>query len=304
MGTTLSYLIKCIYDWWDYPSEWSFSILKLLLSKRPDLNAPSLEMTRRFLEDPDVPISWQSWFCPIAVAVGHMVALGATEVIDMLLEAGAKLDLPTHTCFQPLALYAYLTESHDGPGYKYLETHCASFEPLWHPREESVDDGASIPIFQLCRDLRFFSTLAYHTALVLDDKLFGVMKLFIERGAVKNVGVRFISDVLRPMGDGPYNADTQSAIIKRSHILLKLTLQDDNLNPNKPGEICGLFSEIVDQAINNPTGAGRGNIIDPIIAAILLQKGARLETRSRTKEARDHVISQLQRDPYNISFDI
>ncbi|RBR21405.1 uncharacterized protein FIESC28_04942 [Fusarium coffeatum] len=309
VGTTLSYLIKSIYDWGRYPSEWCLPTLKLLLSKRPDLNAPSLETTRRFLErslpgELGVLISWQSWVCPIAVAVGCMVELGTTEVMDILLEAGAKLNLPTHTCFQPLALYAYLSETYDGPGYKYLESNGASFEPLWHYVEESVDDGASIPIFQLCQDLSYFSPDFYDAALLVDDKLFGVVKLFTERGAVKNVGIRFIEDILRPMGEGPYNADTQSTIIKRSHILLKLTLQDDNLNPNKPGEICGLFSEIVDQAINNPTGTQVVNIIDPIIAAMLLQKGARLETRSRTKEARDHVISQLQRDPYNISFDI
>lgn len=305
--TTLSHLIRDIqYQYDHYSTLWGLPILKLLLSKRPDPNSPSLEMTRKFLNDSDIEISWDTFACPIAAAVGCMVSSGTTEVMDLLLEAGAKLDLPTHTYFQPLAQYAYLSKTHDGLGYKYLESNGASFEPLWHPGEESVDDdaGASIPILQLCRHLRYFSPVFYGGTLLGDDKLFGVMRLFIERGAVKNVGIRFIKDVLRPMGHQPYNADTQPIIIERSHILLKLTLQDDNLNPNKPGEIRGLFSEIVDQAINNPAGTQRVNIIDPIIVAMLLQKGARLETRSRTKEARDRVVSQLQRDPYNISFDI
>lgn len=305
--TTLSCLIRNIQDWYDhYSTLWGLPILRLLLSKRPNPNSPSLEMTRKFLNDPDIPISWDAFTCPIAAAVGCIVSFGTTEVMDLLLEAGAKLDLPTHTYFQPLAQYAYLSRTYDGIGYKYLENNGASFEPLWHPEEESVDDdaGASIPILKLCRDLRYFSPVFYGGTLLGDDNLFGVMKLFIERGAVRNVGIRFIKDVLRPMGHLPYDADTQPIIIERSYLLLKLTLQDDNLNPNKPGEICALFSEIADQAINNPAGAGRVNIIDPIIVAMLLQKGARLETRSRTKEARDHVISQLQRDPYNISFDI
>ena len=183
VGTTLSYLIKCIYDWWDYPLEWSLPIFKLLLSKRPDLNAPSLEMTRRFLKDPDVPISWQSWFCPIAVAVGHMVALGTTEVMDMLLEAGAKLDLPVHASLQPLFTYAMETETYDSPGYEYLCSRGARFEPVWHP-QEPVEDHDLLPIFLLCHN--------WQDELLLNDGRFGVLKLFVERGAVKNVGLRFI----------------------------------------------------------------------------------------------------------------
>ncbi|CAG7563854.1 unnamed protein product [Fusarium equiseti] len=266
-GTTLSYTIKCMHDWYDYqPAPWCLPILKLLLSKRPDLNAPSLEITGRFLRDPDVLMWWEAHVCPIAAAVWCMVVLG----------------------------------------YEYLISHGASFEPVWH-LGESGRDIDSTPIFFLCKDWHDSIGLEGRTLLFDDGKL-GIIKLFIERGSVKKLGLRFVKNVLRPITDEEIEGDKQPAVIERSHILLRLILRDENLDPNNRGAIHELISEIVDQAFANVSGSGQflyfSNIIDSILVAILLQKGAKLETRSLTKDVRDYVVSELQRDPYNIRIDI
>lgn len=225
--------------------------------------------------------------------------------MDMLLQAGAKLDVPVQTHFQPLFVYAYTIETPDSPGYDYLCGHGAKFEPIWHPGE-SVGYYNSISIFRLCQDW-----VEDGGPLLLDDGQFGVTKLFIERGAVKNVGIRFIKDALRPMMGILHRDANPSILIQRSHTLLKLVLQDVNPNPNMASEMDDLLLEIVEEVtVVGPGNANLefGDIVDPITVALLLEKGAKLTTRAHgnwaTKDVRDVVVSQLEKDPYNITCDI
>ena len=158
------------------------SFIKLLLSEQSDINAAALQMTHGFLEQrPDG--SLLQCTCPIVAAVQHMGRHASTVILDSLLEAGAKLDLPVHASLQPLFTYAMETETYDSPGYEYLCSRGARFEPVWHP-QELIEDHDLLPIFLLCHN--------WQDELLLNDGRFGVLKLFVERGAVKNVGLRFI----------------------------------------------------------------------------------------------------------------
>ncbi|RFN50236.1 hypothetical protein FIE12Z_5415 [Fusarium flagelliforme] len=273
--TTLSYLIKNIGK--QCPAPLCLPIIKLLLSKHPDLNAPSRELTQRVLES-------QNGFEPAEAA---------------------KLDVPVQTHFQPLFVYAYTIETPDSPGYDYLCSHGAKFEPIWQPGAP-MEYYDSIPIFRLCQDW-----VEDGGPLLLNDGQFGVTKVFIERGAVKNVGIRFIKDALRPMMGILHRDANPSILIQRSHTLLKLVLQDGNLNSNMAGEMDDLLLEIVEEATVN--GSGNTNlefsdIVDPLTVALLLGKGAKLTTRAHgnwaTKDVRDVVVSHLENDPYNITCDI
>lgn len=235
-GTALSDLIEDMQ--YEYPAPWGLPALKLLLSKQPDLNIQCQRLTRSFLENPE-RFPFQS-FCPISTAIRHMAYTGSTHVMDMLLHAGAKLDLPVHANLQPLLVYAEAVESPDSPGFDYLCRHGAKFEQLWHP-EEPVDAGHLRPIFRLCERWE-------RRPIILEDGKFGVVKLFIERGGIKKVAIPFIKAELRPMMGLDHGDVTLFAMIGRYHFLLKLVLQDGNLNPDLPQEIDDLLLDIVWEA--------------------------------------------------------
>lgn len=65
--TTLSYLIKNMGE--QCPAPLCLPIIRLLLSKHPDLNAPSRELTQKVLESQNGFDCAEAGTCPIAVAV-------------------------------------------------------------------------------------------------------------------------------------------------------------------------------------------------------------------------------------------
>ena len=97
-------------------------------------------------------------------------------------------------------------------------------------------------------------------------------------------------------------------VIGRYHFLLNLVLQDGNLNPDLPQEIDNLLLEIVAEATFETTELGMSlnfsNIVDPVTVALLLERGAKLNTAVHdsltTKDVRDDVASKLKRRPYFI----
>lgn len=285
-----------------YPAVWGLPTIDLFLSKKPDLNAPSLRLTRRFSEDPSKYPAEDD--CPIAVAVKYMAATRTALIMDMLLSAGAKLDLPVHANLQPLLVYAEATEISDGQGYDYLCRHGANFEQIWQP-EQPVQNYHSRPIFRLCQ-------IWEQRPLILENGKVGVIKLFIKRGGIKKVAIPFIKDALRPMMSLDHEGVESFIVIGRYHLLMKFVLQDDNLNPDLPHEIDDLLLEIVEESTVETTELGSSlnfsNIVDPVTVALLLEKGAKLDTAVHgswtTQDVRNDVASKLEEEPYFIACNI
>ncbi|KAJ4011544.1 hypothetical protein NW752_008550 [Fusarium irregulare] len=300
--TALAYLIEHMEE--DYLAQSGLPILELLLSKQPDVNIQSERLTRDFLENSEhYP---ESEFCPISAAIKRMASTGSTHIMDMLLQSGAELDLPVHANLQPLVVYAVVVKTPDKPGFDYLIRHGANFEQVWHP-EEPVQACDSIPIFRVCEYWAL-------RPLILEDGKFGVINLFIERGGLKNVAIPFIKDALRPMMSLDHEGTLPFIVIGRYHFLLKLVLQDGNLNPDLPQEIDDLLLEIVEEATVRSTGERRSlkfsNIVDPVTVALLLERGAKLNRRVlkhgwwTTQDVRNDVASKLKEKPYFIACNI
>ncbi|RBR21403.1 uncharacterized protein FIESC28_04940 [Fusarium coffeatum] len=282
-----------------YSTSWGFPVLELLLSSEQlDLNSPSLWLTEDFLKNTEMPPSQVQ--SPIAAAVRHMAVTGSTQIMDMLLEAGAKLNLPVHASLQPLLVYADATGNPDGPGYDYLCSHGATFEQTWHP-EDFVEDYDSRPIFLLC-------SVWNRPPFILDVGNLGVITLFIERGAVKDVEIRFIKNSLRPMMGMDHEGAIPFNVIARYHFLLKLVLRDANISPSMSDEMNDLLREIVAETTVETTELGLSldfsNIVDPVAVALLLERGAKLNAAVHgswtTQDVRHDVASKLEKQPYFI----
>ena len=94
--------------------------------------------------------------------------------------------------------------------------------------------------------------------------------------------------------------------------MMKLVLQDANISPSMLDEMNGLLLEIVEEATIETTELGTSlnfsNIVDPVTVALLLERGAKLNTAVHgswtTQDVRNDVASKLEEAPYFIACNI
>ncbi|KAL4722099.1 hypothetical protein ACLX1H_010869 [Fusarium chlamydosporum] len=278
-------------------------IIKLLLSRKPDVNALALLITEEYLEEPNEPHRWEA--CPIVAATCWLALRGSTKMMDMLLKAGAKLDLPVHPKLNPLVVYARKMGSYNAEGYEYLFKHGAKIEPHWHPNE-IVEGPETVPILLLWESYRG------RACLLLDEK-YAALKLFIQKGALKGIGLQFIQEYFRRPVDQDNETEKQSVMADRSYKLLKLVLEDENFESSTMMEdLEELFMEITHQAIflsgqTGSSGLSFTSFVDPILAGLLLKKGVMLRANAQNlsmiRLLKDGIVSSLQGHPYYIECD-
>jgi hypothetical protein len=231
-----------------------------------DPNVKALNMTRQ-LTKLGMPIRREA--CNITAAVIHMGLSGSTEMMDPLLEAGAKLDLPVHAELNPLVVYAEISKEYDNEGYDYLFSHGATVQPSRHSDKPGED--YKIPIYRLWHSWHGRDCL-------LDDVRFKVLKLFIERRALRNIAVRFVKNDFRQPTSTDGIPSLKRKMEERSRMILKLILRDCNFETTMAQEMESLFQELVE-----PSGKTSSNsIIDPILKDMLMpyvKRSTQLEKR-------------------------
>ncbi|RGP65340.1 hypothetical protein FSPOR_7361 [Fusarium sporotrichioides] len=231
-------------------------LTELLLSTKPDLNAMAHDMTLKSLK-------WGRTIhmtaCPIVASVIHMARTMSTEIMELLLEAGAKLDLPVHVELNPLVVYAKFSSIYDTTGYDFLFRHGASVLPRWYSDERGLYQGAT-PIYELWR-------VWGGRICLLHGAKFETIKLFIERHALQNIAVQFIRQRFRPRVEADDDLKDRVIMMERSRIILQLILQDINFKTTMAEEMEGLLKEVLQwERTNSPLKS----IIDPILKDLLM----------------------------------
>ncbi|KAI6752174.1 hypothetical protein HG531_006870 [Fusarium graminearum] len=218
------------------PSSIVDPLVNLLLSAKPDLNANALYETQKFMEVGD-----------------------STKIMELLLEAGAKLDLPLYAELNPVVYYASICRVYDAELFDFLFSHGASVRPKWlHDDRGEYHDVT--PIHKLWEHWGGRRCL-------LDDYKFAVIKLFIGRHAVQNIAAQFVRHLFRPRSSIDDKTEFKPLMMKRSRVILELILRNCNFKTTMVEEMEDLFHEIIQlEKTNSPWES----IVDPILKDMLM----------------------------------
>ncbi|QPC79058.1 hypothetical protein HYE68_009810 [Fusarium pseudograminearum] len=239
-----------------YPSSIVDPLVNLLLSAKPDLNANALYETQNFMAEGG---RIQSQYCPIRSAIFHTFCTKSTKILELLLQAGAKLDLPVYAELNPLVYYASICRVYDADLFDFLFSHGASVRPKWlHDERGEYHDVT--PIHKLWEHWGGRRCL-------LDDYKFAVIKLFIGRHAVQDIAAEFVRHLFRPRAIIDDETEFKPLMMKRSRVILKLILQNCNFKTSMVEEMEDLFHEIIQlEKTNSPWES----IVDPILKDMLM----------------------------------
>ncbi|EKJ73696.1 hypothetical protein FPSE_06314 [Fusarium pseudograminearum CS3096] len=239
-----------------YPSSIVDPLVNLLLSAKPDLNANALYETQNFMAEGG---RIQSQYCPIRSAIFHMFCTKSTKILELLLQAGAKLDLPVYAELNPLVYYASICRVYDADLFDFLFSHGASVRPKWLHDERGVYHDVT-PIHKLWEHWGGRRCL-------LDDYKFAVIKLFIGRHAVQDIAAQFVRHLFRPRAIIDDETEFKPLMMKRSRVILKLILRNCNFKTSMVEEMEDLFHEIIQlERTNSPWES----IVDPILKDMLI----------------------------------
>jgi hypothetical protein len=192
-------------------------------------------------------------------AVYTTACTGSTKTMELLLEAGAKLNLPVHVMLNPLVVYAKAKMQYGAMGFDSSFSHGASVRPTWYSdgRGQYHD---SIPIHELWG-------VWEGRACILDDVKFNIIKLSIERHAVQNVATNFIEHWFRQPVNIDSDTESKSKMMEPSRIILKLILRDFNFKTTMAQDMKPLSQRIIQM---EKTDSPSESIIDPILKDMLM----------------------------------
>lgn len=179
--------------------------------------------------------------------------------MELLLEAGAKLDLPLYAELNPVVYYASICRVYDAELFDFLFSHGASVRPKWlHDDRGEYHDVT--PIHKLWEHWGGRRCL-------LDDYKFAVIKLFIGRHAVQNIAAQFVRHLFRPRPSIDDKTEFKPLMMERSRVILELILRNCNFKTTMVEEMEDLFHEIIQlEKTNSPWES----IVDPILKDMLM----------------------------------
>ncbi|KAL6913575.1 hypothetical protein FSHL1_011250 [Fusarium sambucinum] len=237
---------------WNQVSLQIISLVKLLLSAKPDLNALAVHMNHKSITQLKYD---EGQACPIVAATINMARTGSTDIMELLLEAGAKIDLPIQVEFNPLVVYAKQSLDYNARGYDFLFSYGANVLPDWYNEHHNLT-----PILEL------WNVWGGRRCL-LNDMNFNTIKLFIERHAVQNVATAFVEHWFRQPVSVDIDAKSKHLMMERSRMILKLILRDFNFKTTMAEEMKPLLQTIIQL---EKTGSPDQSIIDPILKDMLM----------------------------------